>query len=537
MTKKILALAVLFTFTFFSVSQPVSFAKGMSNDDLLSDLDLEPAPRTAEKKTAKSSSGDDLLKELDEDFTAEPAVGKPADNAQKEKPGKAGGIIGIVQDLYDNAEGKLTAKQAVYYDKAYRREKVDNNRYMAEGMLELKTKVKRGPLAFNIAGWTEYGSQKDTYSERQYYLGLHRARNEVNYQERMRRYVELNEANLIYSWRDFDFTLGKKLFKMGTCPIYSPSNRINPMDLNDPMDNKEYGIWQFCADFFKGATTYTAALFPVFIPSKIPSRRSRWYTSIDSQRDMNRELLDSTIGGIKISDFQFYNKQIDEIKSAFPNYADSLQPLARIKTTFKGWDLFVATTSGVSPYPVLRKGNDDKAETDRVREYVTAENTSFGYSTTYKKFEFHGEGLFQWTYRQKDDDYFCYLVGTTYTIDDLIKKIGFEKLELTFDWANEVIMERQRYKGYEESSKDIRQGQRDIIIKAYLKYNEDLSFGYLMDRRLDDNGMMLSFGAKYKIRDGLIFKLSQELYYGPNDSFYGRWNNNNRLVSTLEYSF
>lgn len=466
-----------------------------------------------ETAAAGTPSDMDLLGELDET----PQI------AEKER--------GVLNQLHENAEYKLISRTMTYYRKAKPpRETMDNASFVAEGRLEFKTSVKLDQDLWGLAAWADVGSQDDTYSQRNYRFGADRTESG---DERKRRYFELNEIYRTHSWEKVDLTLGKKKFEMGLAPLYSPANRIMPADLNDPLNPKEQGLWQAALDLYQGSTTYTYALFPFFIPSKLPSQRSRWASSQGSLSQIP-------------ADFQFFNVDPsllglgtgNSLTEDYPSWGDALQNLLRAKTTFKGWDFFMAAFNGIAAYPVLRKGDTVNGESALVREYIKATTLSFGYSTTYRKFEFHGEGLFQWSHYHKDEDYFSYVAGTTYTIESLANKIGLEKIELTLDYAGEAVLDDQNADGYEGNSGTVRAGQRDILLRLLCKYNQDFSFGFAMNINMDDEGGTYSPGIEYKIREGLVLKVNSEFFYGPpDDSSYGRWKRNNRLITTLEYSF
>lgn len=433
--------------------------------------------------------------------------------------------LSVLSDLKENAEFKLIGRALTYYDKIENRPGLDENTLVADGRLEVKTGFFRGDHQFGISGWFEYGSQEDTYSQKEYYLGVDRAESET---ERMRRYLELNELYWIASRGDFDITLGKKLFTMGVAPLYSPVDHISPLDFNDPLDAKKYGLWQVTIDYYKDASTFSFSLFPFFIPPKIPSMKSRWISSI------------ATGGTAIFKDFQFFNRQVDVsrgINEDLPDGLDEFQILARINTIFKGWDFFVSGFNGISTSPVMRPGDSAKAETDLVRQYIRATRASFGFSTTFSKLEFHGEGLFQLSQDSKDDDYVAYISGFTYIIDDLVQGIGLDKVELILDYAREEIINRQNRTRYLQSSEIVRIGQSDLFALASIHISTDFIIQFVANFNLDDDGRVFMPGFRYQPWESFWLKVNSHFFHGPDDSFYGRWEETNRLVVSFDFSF
>ncbi len=427
--------------------------------------------------------------------------------------------------MADNAQFKLTGRTMGYYRGGEGRPGVDDRAFGVDGRFEFKTDFRRGRHQFSTSGWLEAGSQEDTYSQKGYYFGFGSARFSV---ERMRRFFELNEFYWISSWGRLDWTLGKRLFSLGMMPLYSPSDRISPMDLNDPLDLKKYGLWQSTVDFYKGATRYSVTLVPFFISPKIPSPRSRWVSSVAE-------------GGILVpADFQFFDVEVDpmsRIDLDLPDGADEIQVLSQIKTTFEGWDLILMGATGAAPYPVLRTGDPTRGETPLVREYIRAITAGLGFSTTAGKFEFHGEGIVQWSHQDKDDDFIAAAGGVTYTEDDRVQNLGLEKIRLTVDYAGEVVADQQNRRGFIQSSEIVRVGQNDFFVLASIQFHADFLMLCVANFNLDDYGSMVSPGVRFRPGKGLWLDVGFEFFQGPDDSFFGRWDKIDRLVFSLEYSF
>jgi len=75
------------------------------------------------------------------------------------------------------------------------------------------------------------------------------------------------------------------------------------------------------------------------------------------------------------------------------------------------------------------------------------------------------------------------------------------------------------------------------IFSINFKYNEDLSFQYISDFEFDPTGRYNKIQSKYKIQQGLELVLAAEFFNGKSDSYYGRWERNDRLITALKYSF
>ncbi len=228
------------------------------------------------------------------------------------------------------------------------------------------------------------------------------------------------------------------------------------------------------------------------------------------------------------------------IEEDYPRRYD-VQGLARAKTIFKGWDLFMAVFHGFSPLPVLKEEKHDImgiTVTDKyVKEYPRVANFSGGFSTTHKEFEFHGEGIFQYSYGGRDDNYFDYVGGVTYTAEDLAHKIGHDRIDITAEYAGEWTVATQSDPDYYRSSDYARNMRNNGLGRIKFKYNEDLEWEYALNYEISDKGWAQRLGLEYKLTDDVVIKVAAEFFDGGDGSSFERWEKNDRLICQLEYNF
>ncbi|HPK52882.1 MAG TPA: hypothetical protein PK114_00385 [Smithellaceae bacterium] len=468
--------------------------------------------------TAGQSSADeniDLLKELDTEISAEKST-DPLKDIDKATAAAEPKKSTIKDQFVSHLSGSLRLRGMYFFRDPQERDDADMNNVMGEAMLKVSDWVGGEKWRVDVTAWAEGGSQKDTYASVFYSLQDN---------DRRRKYFEVNELFLTLNQPDYNVTLGRKIFPNGLSTLYSPSDRLRPKDMNDPTDQKDYGIWQARLDYFLGQATVTAAVLPVFQSNKQPSETSRWMGSKRSNDNRDYDFYDDGSS----------NKREDDPANITVN---NIGYFARYKNTYKGWDLFFSVYHGPNLYYVMREETRG-TEKIRIKETVKVGNYAAGFSTTYKKWEFHGELLLNYSYDGKDDQYASGLAGATYTIDDLAKRIGLEQIDLTLEYGGEFVFRDQYANGYVQSSRKTRLGRNDIYSRANFKYNEDLSFEYVANFEMDNNdgGHYQKFQSKYRLREGLIWKTALELFNGSDNSYYGRWYRNDRLVMELEYSF
>ena len=457
----------------------------------------------------------DLLKDIDAEKPAEKSKDPLKDIGAATAPEETK-KDDLSSQIISHITGSLRLRTMYYFRNPQERDNADMNNVMGEALLKFSDWVGGKKWRVDISGWAEGGSQKDTYAGVFYSL---------QDDDRRRKYFEVNEIYYTLSQNDYNVTLGRKIFANGLSTLYSPSDRLRPRDGNDPLDQKELGIWQARLDYFLGPATITAAVLPVFQANKGPSETSRW---MGSKRDNDNR------------DYDFHEdasgNNIEEDRANIA--AKNIGYFGRYKNTYKGWDLFFSLYHGPNLYYVLREETRG-AEKVKIKETVKVGNYAAGFSTTYKKWEFHGEAFLNYSYDGKDDQYVSGLGGATYTVDDLAKRIGLEQIDLTLEYGGELIIKAQNAEGYVQSSRKTRLGKNDIYSRVNFKYSEGLSFEYVANFELDhdEGGYYQKIQSKYRLRDGLIWKTALEFFDGNDNGYYGRWYRNDRVVMELEYSF
>ena len=456
----------------------------------------------------------DLLKEM-ESISEPPPVVEAKAAEEKED--------GYLTKLVKNFHGSLRLRGMQYTQNPPEREGADERNRFGNVLAKFSDKTGGKNWDINLGGWVEYGNEENTYS------GTF-AHEYLQDTDRRRRILELNELYLNITGEKFNAVVGRKTITSGISTLFIPSDRMRPQDVNDPLDPKDLNLWQARGDYYLGDWTLTAAFLPVYQENKVPSETSRWMGERKQGDTVEADMYDAGNA----------NMENDRPRVSDTNFGY----LLRAKTTFKGWDFFLSYYHGPNPYYVVREERRPTAvpgvtQPVRIKEVVKVDYYAAGFSTTYEKWEFHGEALYNYSYGYKDDNYLSYVLGFTYTIDDWAKKVGLEKIDVTAEYANEVITNFQNAENYVSSSKKSRLGRNDFLSRVNVEYNDKLSFQFLCNFTLTtgEKGRYQKLMAKYKFRDGLISRLALELFGGQSDSLYGRWSRNDRVILEVEYSF
>lgn len=504
---------------------PAAASRPTTGDSLLDELDQElGAPA---KAAARPAGAGDLLDDLDKELGNEPggaetpkaAPAKP--EAPAAKPAETAPTL--LSGLAKNLGGELTVSLQHFWEQVSDEDNdLDRNPDLLDTWLELDTFASGKGWRIDLGAWLQGGNQEELYAG---------AFDSKGGDDR-RRHATLDEAYATLSHGDLDLTLGKKVATYGLSTLYAPTNRYGAADGNDPLNPREFGVWQAKADYYLDQTTLSWTVFPVPERNRLPVKSSRWNTSGEDYQFRNLAGLTGLTNSTLPDDLAGVDVVDDKPKMEPRNVGN----LGQVKTTRAGWDLFALGYYGLNPFPVLKKSSEGlKTTLTKVRTHVA--NLGGGFSTTRGKWEYHGEALYNYAVDRRDDEYTNYVGGVTYTEDDLAKRLGLDRIVVTAEYAGEWLTAPQRSDNYVESSEKARVGRNDAIVRAEFKYDEDLSFELDFNREFNQEGQFERYSVNYALRKALNLHLYFDHFSGSDESYYGRWERNNRMATELSYSF
>ncbi len=468
-------------------------------------LAQSPGPRTSDR-----DSNFDLLGDLDMEAEAA-ADAAPAEDEN------------VLHKFVGNVSGSLRLRGQQFVDSVDTsgNPNIDREDSFGEVTLNLESYTGGDNWRLGMSGWLETGNQAHTYAGVTHYLQDRQSK---------RRYGQLNESFLMFTGLDLgpgelDITVGKRLLKNGIATLYSPGDRYSATDFTDPMDSRMLGAWQARFDYAFDNFVLTAALLPVYQRSIEPHENSRWLAnSIDF----------SFPGGPPPG----FDPALFRVKTDVPSLdADNMSYFARLSGTIAGWDFFVAPFWGMSAAFVQRASNTDPNLI--IKDVPNVFNLSAGFATVlFERIQFHGDSLYNWTKNDEDDHFFTGVIGFTYKIDPLPSWLHSDWLEFTIEYAGEKIIDSQDANGFVSSSKDGRLGRNNLLVAATYKVNEDLTFQINAANEIQRTDHLFHVEAKYRIWTDFYGIIGFDEFGGDdNDTFYGRWEDNDRLTGTFEYVF
>lgn len=455
---------------------------------------------------------------------------------------------GIGGQLVDHFSADLEFRGSYFSDPAPESPEtyvdVDDDRFVGEMRANWSSWTGKDRWSFHAAGWFEAGTREDAYGGVTHFM---------TDRDNQKRYAELNESFLNLSNGSAAFTIGKKVFKNGISTLYSPANRYTSADLNDPVNPVQIGSWQLACDYSHGDTVYTGALLPFYQEKKIPAAGSRWIVSdlpsgyslpsadnlvpgsTEEMLEMLYYYMNSLLKDDQFADLVNSNKTIAAREDLPGNDPGDWGWFGRVKKSMGIWDTFISAYHGPAFYPVIKLEDSNDIATV-IKDTPNVYQLAGGFSTTWKNIEFHGESLYSYSSHNYDDSYIDYVGGFCHTSENLAIRLGLEKIDLVLEYAGEIITAEQDATDYILSSKYTRIGQNDLIASVLVTATDDLSLHYLSDFALSDNAYFQRIGTSLRIMSGLVFTLDFEFFKGPLDTYFGRWRNNDRVVTSIKWS-
>ena len=409
-------------------------------------------------------------------------------------------------------KGTLTYKNFSYFDVT----ETDTQHFVNRGILQLEWSSRFAP-------WIDVKTVAEIQGDD---AGFTRGVTfQVQETAARRSVVGLKEAVLRLRGGPLEVTLGKQIFAWGTADVFNPTDNINPYDYLDLIDNEKIGVYSAAARLTLGATSLVAVVVPVFTPSRLPLPGSRWMPPLPST-------FTGVVGPREVP----------------PPTVDNMQYAARLRTTIKGVDVSASYYDGFENIPAIRQSTVVTPSGDEVQlftpVYTPIRVLGLDFSTTYGKFEFHGEGAFRFAQSNGRDDRFQWILGLNYAWDELPTR-RVEQIVFILDYSREEIL-------YSRANSNILEpGMPPLTAFGAKNAFRHAVAGRILVKFSEETQAKLSGvinlegGANYylqpklthKVTDALHVEAGFDLFGGPVSTFWGTRRNNDRFFAFLKYFF
>jgi hypothetical protein len=340
-----------------------------------------------------------------------------------------------------------------------------------------------------------------------------------------RRRSQLNvvEAVVRVGRSPLELTVGKQIYAWGTAEAYNPTDNINPYDYLDPIDHEKQGVYSAALNGRLGPTSVTVVAVGPFSPSRVPLPPSRWAPAAPVEQ------------AVVVAERELPSTSFKNIPWA-----------ARVRTTFRGWDLTLSHFEGFEDTPVFRQSIVQRTPSVTIPTltpvFTRLRAPGLAFSTTYRKFEFHGEFAAKFVESNGAEDRFQGIVGLNYTWD-----------ELGLEWLEQIngILEYAREEILDNVDPTILRGSAATLVALPDKAFRNALVGRAGFKFTENTEVTLSGTADFstssnhyaqpklshQFTDSLQLDTGVDLFGGASDTFWGRWAHNDRFFAFLKYVF
>lgn len=337
--------------------------------------------------------------------------------------------------------------------------------------------------------------------------------------------ASLREAAVAVRGEQLEVTLGKQVFAWGTADAHNPTDHVNPYDYLDVLDNEKLAVYAAAGRLSVGATTLTAVVVPVFTPSRVPLRESRW-TPLPPE------------GFVAVVD----ERELPARSLRNAQYA------ARLRTTVRGWDVSASYYEGFEHTPVFRRSEaEDEAGRAVPRFtplYTRVRAVGLDFSTSYRRLEVHGEGAVTLVERNGRDDRFQWITGINYTLDGPVPWV--EDVAIILEYARQEVLRSRPESGIVPSGDSPEVGdllannafRNALVGRIVVRFSEDTQLK--LTGIADFTGPVsyyVQVKLAHRLSDAVQVEGGLDIIEGARDTFWGRWRDNDRLFVWLRYVF
>lgn len=368
----------------------------------------------------------------------------------------------------------------------------------------------QGYLADSIAaGFSLYGAYST--QKHQYYGHF----TNPGHRSRQPRFVDFNTAWLRYEADDFEIILGKDYIETGLSELYSPADRFGLYNLANPSQTYKIGVWQAGIDYFVGDDTLTFKVIPVHEKSLIPSENSRWLGNTDDP------------------EFTALAAAYDIQESFRPVRIENIGYLLQYKGSRAGYDFFALAHHGPSIYPTLQQG---AAVNQRNKVDPLAMSVAAGVLKVIDEWKFFGEVIYQHSYGDRDEDFIRYAAGVSYNDNVLANFLGLSQINVSVQWSGDETVDAADPNRVDTRSREARPFRNTVFGKIEIEHNHEWGYYFSAIHNIEADFGLFG-GAEYKPNDNLTFRLEGAFFDGPDDTHFGRWEDNDYLRLRTIYKF
>lgn len=327
----------------------------------------------------------------------------------------------------------------------------------------------------------------------------------------------LHEAYAGWVSEKWEVSLGKKVYNWGVADAYNPLDDLNPRDYLDVPTSDRIGVPSLSVFRFGEKFDTEVVWTPFFTPSRVPlpGMDNRWLGSLDvaqfdfTGRSLPDDQLENGQGGVRLTS----------------------------SSLIDGWDFALTWFRGRQSAGVFR-GDSVENRIVTSLEYPRYQEIGASFSTVLGDWQVHGEGAWHKTDQKfMDDDYLEYVVGVNRTFSEA--PIPFvDEWILTLEYAGQEVTRPLADGSSFFGSRSFARPFQDAIattLTLAIADETDVEIGGAYD--FADSGSIIQVSLIHEISNNLEFRMGTDIFSGPQNSFFGKWGDNDRFFLTLSFTY
>jgi hypothetical protein len=332
------------------------------------------------------------------------------------------------------------------------------------------------------------------------------------------------ELHLTYYGGDYEIAVGKQIFSWGSARGFKPTDNLNGADFLDVPTLHKVGVPAISFVRY-GMVDFQVVVAPQFTPHRLPQPDNRW-TILPEEALQQIE----DVAGFEPPIVITRNLPEDDLENA------QLGVRLRSSSLVDGWDLELNAFHGHDPFGIFT-ARLQLIPLTVLADAVYPEYTEVGggFSTAVGAATVRAEVGYHRTMGDFDDDYFQYVGGFDFTLPRIPQ--GMDRILVGLEYAGESIdnLDTRPLASFETGFD--RFLKNSVLALADFVFSEETSVTLGGGVNFNDDDFVTRLQVRHELVEGLELEAGVEIFSGPDASFYGNWEENDRAFVFTTYVF
>ncbi len=349
-------------------------------------------------------------------------------------------------------------------------------------------------------------------------------------------FLEQNDQRPMFTFQEayveagvsgWSLAVGKQIYSWGVADAFRPTDVINPRDSMIVPDAYKMGVPSVALGYAGEWVSMEAVFVPWFSPARIARSEDRWFRDDAPFRRALTQMLGFEPPVI-------YNGR--ELPSHFEDQFQAGLQLSS-SSLVRGWDFSAVYYRGFHPAGVLRADPGPGMAVELTRVYPEFHLAGGSVSTTWEDFVFHGEAAYHHTVeREEDDSYVSYIFGFNYHWNQHRPEC-LERATFVLEYAGEQVTRSRSGAGGFFSTGVDRGFTNSLLGRFLFEFPQDWIVETSGAYNFNDDDYAVGVSVSKKFFDRLECVVGADFLWGADNTFFGGWARNDRIYSSVVYSF